>query len=309
MSTTAGDQWSGDDWESYCRQLLTQRYGTSYQPVPDRDRGDFGIDGFTSDGEVFQCYAAQDPLGDADLRKKQRVKITEDLKKLENNIEVVSQLTAPAKINRWTLLVPRLVSKEILQHAASKAAELRGKGLDAVAPGFDVKVLTSEDFGAEKQALDGFSVALLPDPPPDATDESVAAWEADKPRAAATLSRKVANLPGMSTNEKQQLLCLELAKRHLHGAEAEDQLRRAQPQMWERLNGERKLREQTLAVEHLSASPSEQRTLWTEVREVRSRLESSLPLLTGGRADSLAWSIVAEWLIRCPMDPVPAAGV
>ena len=101
MSTTAGDQWSGDDWESYCRQLLTQRYGTSYQPVPDRDRGDFGIDGFTSDGEVFQCYAAQDPLGDADLRKKQRVKITEDLKKLENNIEVVSQLTAPAKINRW----------------------------------------------------------------------------------------------------------------------------------------------------------------------------------------------------------------
>ena len=306
MTAAVGDQWSGEDWETYCRQLLAQRYGTSYQPVPDRDRGDLGIDGFTSDGEVFQCYAAQDPLDDADLRKKQRVKITEDLKKLENNIQAVSQLTAPAKINRWTLLVPRLVSRHVLQHAASKATQLRGKGLGGIGDAFDTRVLTSDDFSAEKQALISVSAALLPQPPPDATDESVAAWEASDPGAAATLSRKVAKLPGMSTHKEQQV-CLELVKRHLHSAEAEEQLRRTQPQLWECLNGVRKLRERNLRAEGLVAAPSERRTLLAEVQEVRSRLESSLPPLQGGRADSLAWGIVADWLIRCPLDPVAAA--
>lgn len=306
MTATAEDQWSGEDWQGYCRQLLAQRYGTSYQPVPDRDRGDFGIDGFTSDGEVFQCYAAQDPLNDADLRKKQRVKITEDLKKLEKNIGIVSQLTAPAQVSRWTLLVPRLVTKQILEHAATKAIELRDKDLSGIADDFHARVLTSDDFSSEKQALASLPVALLPQPPPDATDKGAAAWEAGKPQAAATLSRKVANLPGMNVQKEQQV-CLELIKRHLHCAEAVEQLRRTQPQLWERLNGVRKLREQNLRAESLVATPNERRTLLAEVEEVRSRLESSLPPLRGGRADSLAWGIVADWLIRCPLDPVPAA--
>ena len=166
-------------------------------------------------------------------------------------------------------------------------------------------MLTSEDFNSEKQELEGVSAALLPDPPPDATDESAEAWEASKPAAAATLGRKVANLPGASEHGEQQV-CLELVKRHLYCAEAEEQLRRTQPQLWERLNGVRKLREQNLRAERLMATASERRTLMGEVQEVRSRLEVSLPPLQGGQADSLAWGIVADWLIRCPLDPVPA---
>jgi len=104
--TDIGISWSGEDWQNYCRRLLGLRYGVGYQSVPDRDRGDFGIDGFTSNGELFQYYAAQDPRNHNDLYTKQRNKITADLRTLESNLARVIQLTAPADIRCWVLLVP-----------------------------------------------------------------------------------------------------------------------------------------------------------------------------------------------------------
>lgn len=304
-----GDGWSGDDWENYCRQLLSLRYGVGYQPVPDSERGDFGIDGFTSGGELFQCYAAQEPRSTDDLHKKQRNKMTADLKKLEKNIEEVKKLTAPATIKCWVLLVPRCDTKRTLLHATTKADGLRAKGLDGIDGDFYVRVLTDEDFGSEKQLLGVTTAGLLPDPPPDPTTSIVKEWEANSPESATALNLKLANIPHIDSEEEQQQLCIELIRRHLYCAAVEEQLRGAQPQMWEHLNRARKQREQILVVERHAAAPCEQHTLKDEVREVSSRLRSALPSLTEGEADDYAWGIVADWLIRCPLNPVSRPAV
>ena len=299
-----GYRWSGDDWENYCRQLLSLRYGVDYQPVPDRDRGDFGIDGFTSGGELFQCYAAQDPRNLGDLHKKQSNKITTDLKKLEKNIEEVKTLTAPAMIKCWVLLVPRCDTKRTLLHGTAKADDVRARELDGVERGFYMRVLTDEDFSSEKQRLGVASARLLPDPPPDPTTSSVKEWKESSPEAVTTLNLKLANIPHIGSDEEKQLLCTELIKRRIHCAAAEEQLRSAQPQMWEHFNRARKQRERLLAVEHYAATPTEQHSLRDEAREIRSRLRSELLSLTEGEADDYAWGIVADWLIRCPLSPV-----
>ena len=300
-----GDIWTGPDWEKYCRRLLALRYGVGYQPVPDRDRGDFGIDGFTSGGEVFQCYAAQDPRSLDELHKKQRSKITTDLKKLEKNIGAVRALTAPANIKCWVLLVPRCDTKRTVEHGAAKAAELREKRLGGIDNEFYVRVLTDEDFDLEKQELASIGTALLPVPPSHATGESTEAWKADRPEAVDVLSRKVAHLPGIGSDDEQRELCEELIRFHLNRGFEEDRLRGAQPQMWERLNSAKNQREEVLDAERIAAAPDERRTLLGEVSEVRERLESAVPALVGGLAERLAWGIVADWLIRCPLKPVP----
>lgn len=299
--TGGWDTWSGDDWQNYCRQLLNRRYGVSYQPVPDRDQGDFGIEGFTSSGEVFQCYAPEDPRSQEELYKKQRNKITADLRKLERNLDEIGKLTAPYLIAYWVLLVPRCDTKRIIQHGAVKATELRGKGLDGIHDGFQVRVLTDEDFGLEKQQLEVAGVALLPQPLPDVTEESAQAWSAKSPDAVARLNEKIANLPSITSNQRQRQLSMDLIKYHLRGAGLGEQIRSAQPQMWEFINRTRNQRERLLSLERAAATPGERLTLTEEVKEFQSRLESGPWRFDRGLAEDLTWGIVADWLIRCPL--------
>ena len=299
------DKWIGPTWERYCRQLLNLRYNESYQPVPDRDRGDFGIDGFTSQGALFQCYAAEDPESIDDLYRKQRDKITTDLGKLEKNIDKIGELTAPSDIKCWVLLVPRHHTKRLLSHAAKKATELLAKGLAGMAPDFFVRVLTDEDFEPEKGQLASAGAAMLPAPPADPDEATIREWRQSEPAAEATLKGKISRLPNRLPADKQQQLCVELIRRHLFGAATGDQLRRLQPEIWERINGEKKQRETVLSVESLTATSNEGRTLRGEVDEIRSRLRAVLSNTDIGLEEGLAWGFVADWLIRCPLDYPP----
>lgn len=52
-------QWSGDDWQAYCDELLIARCGADYQRIPD-ELGDYGAEGVTSDGCAVQAYAAEE---------------------------------------------------------------------------------------------------------------------------------------------------------------------------------------------------------------------------------------------------------
>jgi len=298
------DSWSGDDWQNYCRRLLILRYGVSYQAVPDRDQGDFGIEGYTDGGIVFQCYAAQDPMSADDLYKKQRDKITGDLGKFERNLREVRALTAPASVRYWVLLVPRCDTKRIIQHGTKKAAQLRAKRLDGVDEGFQVRVLTDEDFYEEKRQLSVAGAAFLPIPPAAVPEETAKAWQAESPEAVANLNRKVARLSTRVSTREQQHLCTELIKCHLRGSDLKERIRSAQPQMWEHLDRIRKQRERLLSLESLAATPEERRTLQEEVDTLKSRLQCEPLRLEHGLAEDLAWGIVADWLIRCPLDPL-----
>ena len=298
-----GDTWSGDDWQLYCHQLLGLRYGPSYQRVPDRDRGDLGIEGFTSDGTVFQCYAAQNPRTLEELHTKQRDKMTADLNKLEKNCNTICALTAPANIRFWVFLVPRCDTKRLILHASSKAAEFRNKGLTSLDSSFSVRVWTDEDLSPEKQTLVAVGKALLPRPVPEPSDADVVSWTESKPEGTSELERKIANLPTVLTLESQEQLRAVLVKRYLAGVATLDQIRSSQPQMWERINHEREQRERLLLGSRLLAVDEERETIRDEISRIHSRLELAVPALTGGLAENLAWGTVAEWLIRCPLEP------
>lgn len=69
---------SGEEWQDWANKLLTCHYGpTEYQRVPDNDRGDAGIEGFTlSNGHAYQAYGCEEPLSTSERHAKQRDKMT-----------------------------------------------------------------------------------------------------------------------------------------------------------------------------------------------------------------------------------------
>lgn len=183
---------------------------------------------------------------------------------------------------------------------------MRRKQLTGVDESFYVRVLTDEDFGPEKQALDRAATRLLPDPPPDVTDEGTEAWKAERPEAVATLHRKVRVLPKM-TSERQEQLSLELVRSHMRAADLRRQIRSYQPQLWEFINDTRADRERVLALHRLASHPRNRPTLRDEVTQLTARLQAEPVHLDVGLAENLAWGFVADWLIRCPLDPLPLA--
>ncbi|OOZ38858.1 hypothetical protein BOW53_13965 [Solemya pervernicosa gill symbiont] len=69
------------EWEVFCEIMLRYHYGQPYfWSVPDEDSGDYGIEFYTADGTIFQCYYPDLSVDMATYKKKIQKKINDDLK-------------------------------------------------------------------------------------------------------------------------------------------------------------------------------------------------------------------------------------
>jgi len=167
------EAWDGGEWQAHCRILLAMKYGENVQFVPDRDRGDGGLEAYRLDaGITYQCYAPHDAYGVASLTEAQKRKIRLDVKKLVDDpaktASIIGQETA---IERWVLLTPYFDSKELVIYAREKSKEVRDSNPcpSWCHPGFEIVVASDDEFAAQKASLYGQTGAGLelsvPDPP------------------------------------------------------------------------------------------------------------------------------------------------
>jgi hypothetical protein len=143
----------GNMWEDYCQKLLQMRY-EDYQKVPAQFGGDYGIEGFTRSGIVFQCYCPDDDPSGRDLYEKQRDKITKDIKKFVKNVTEISALGA-GTIREWHFLTPNYNNRDLLSHCRSKESEVQSKSLETVHSGFTICIKTEDAYIPERQTYIG----------------------------------------------------------------------------------------------------------------------------------------------------------
>ena len=74
MFITRYGKFDGNSWEDICQICFKQKYGDDYREIK-ASPGDFGIEGFTSSGKVFQCYSPNENYDPKNLFEKQRDKI------------------------------------------------------------------------------------------------------------------------------------------------------------------------------------------------------------------------------------------
>lgn len=140
-------QLDGPLWEKYCEHLLRREYGfKEFTFVPAEDRGDHGIEFFTSDGTIYQCYFPNPDCSMAEYKKKVNKKINDDLAKLDKYRTEIKKLIGDLKITHWILMIPEVKSRDLIKKCKLKEKDLRAKNISFIDPNFQVKIETDESF-------------------------------------------------------------------------------------------------------------------------------------------------------------------
>lgn len=293
---------SGDDWQEWATQLLVCHYGpTEFQRVPDNDKGDAGLEGFTrTEGHAYQAYGCEEPISTTVRYEKQRIKITTDLNKFITNQKVLQRILGNIQITRWALLVPYYDSKEIVIHAATKTAEILLHKLPYVAPTFQVCVCQEEDFPVARDLLVNTGARAIQVPSATPTPEKIAAWTAANQHPSMTLAQKLTRLPTLKTEAARRDFQDKILKWYLRGQEILDALR-AYPELYAKIQEVKSHREEFLATALISGEQP-QAILLESINELRLTLQQEVRELHRFPSEALAHEAVADWLLRCPLD-------
>lgn len=294
--------WQGRDWQNYCILLLQKRYATqnshSLQLVPDRHKGDLGLEAFSHDGHAYQCYAAEEPLTVAACYEKQRDKLTTDLGKLRDRKSEVASLLGKVVIHRYVFMVHRHDSRLLISHAHSKADDVRSWALPFIADEFSIVVETDDDYANEREAVHALPTAIIESVRPTAADQ--AAWGTANADLHVTALRKLERVT--SSSSVRDAVLAALTGQYLQGENALERLKNVVPETYRGILAAKAHREDLLVLDYPPETNGSHGALAAIARDLAESLHSDFPTLSSQLAETLAWSAVADWLMRCPLD-------
>lgn len=297
-----GSDWHGRDWEEYCILLLQMRYAAnsphSLQLVPDRHQGDLGLEAFSLDGAAYQCYAAQEPLSVDDCFARQRDKLTTDLGKLKSNATTIAAMLGGVLLNRYVFLVHRHDSRFLITHATKKATEVVQWGLPYIDPAFRIVIETDDAYAFERRTIHAIPTPLVE--VPDIEPPQQQAWVASNLGLQAKAVEKLEKVHKSATTVENVVESLTL--QYLKGENALERLRAVVPDAHRSIIAATSQREQLLALEYPPGVNDNPGKMAEIARNFSQSLLSEFPILNSATADLLAWSAVADWLMRCPLD-------
>lgn len=292
------DIWDGKEWEAHVLHLLQVQYGAhNVQKVPAKHKGDAGLDYFClHEPLVYQCYAVEEPVVVATRATKQKSKMTTDINKFCDPKGCAAVIFKGRKIKRWILAVPLHDSKDVVSHAAKKAAEVRAKNLAWVDDDFQILIQDQETFDPEtwdrRMALRKRIRPLISEP----TDAEVAAVSQGDQSLADNLRVKLGTrLPDPGALEDAVDDALRV---FVQSENAKDALRSIAPEAYEdvvRLISER------LRRIRMGSGASHSDRLDAEINGLKDGILMSVPNLDLGTAETLAVGAISEWLMRCPL--------
>jgi len=293
---------AGEDWQRWANKVLTCHYGpTEYQTVPDNDKGDAGIEGFTvKDGHVYQAYGCEEPLSTKQRYEAQRDKMSQDIKKFIDNQTVLKKIFGSVKISRWILFVPYFDSKEIVSLASKKTLEVLAEKLPYVSDGFRVMVCQEEDFALARDQLLNADLGSLQVEVDESTIEQVALWKTSNHSLSAKLDAKLRKLPTIRNDQHRRDFHQQVLKWYLDGQSIHEALRKY-PEVYEKVLKAKNHRENFLAMTLISGEPP-QNILNATLSNLIEAFKSEIKMLGSFDAESLAHEAVADWLLRCPLD-------
>jgi hypothetical protein len=295
--------WEGNEWQEYCLKLLRLRYRQpgEFESVPSSDQGDLGIEGFSHDGCVYQCYSPKGPLPIRERYKRQRDKLAEDVRKLETYQAELMAILGGVPIRLYVFMTPIHDSRRLNCEAKAKAVEVRGKGLPHCSADFDIVIHTEADYPVESSELIALGLHKLHLTPVRVPDTAVSAYVASNPQLIATIDAKLSRLPGSSNEETLRLRTM-LLKRKLTADNMLDEIRGHDAVAWERLQALRAAREAALEIECMLTNVDPRDLLTQTAHGYRDTLKEGLAFLHDADASDLAWGTTTDWLAECPLD-------
>lgn len=307
MFITTYGSFRGDLWENACQVCFKLKYSDSYSEVKATSPGDHGIEGFTRTGKVFQCYCPDENYSADKLYAEQRDKITTDLNKLVLYQKQLKQLIGNMKIKEWIFVTPSISKNDLIKHCTSKSFEYRAKGLEILDNEFEVLAQDIQYLLPHLQiALKEVSNDKL------IFDNSELITEIDKINYKDTKSDLVENSNRkhrrrFSTNvsqidQKVDNFTDKTVKNFLDGKGIVNNWRQLLPQDYERfLKIVSQIEED---VEEMCAFPTEDNNKrYEHIKSlVFSKIQNNFDELHEISINNLTNYIIADWILRCPIN-------
>lgn len=303
MASSHLRNWDGNEWEEHIQLLLQKHYGMgNYQAIPAKHGGDFGIEGYSTDGCTYQCYAAQEPLSTKDRYEHQRDKITTDIGKFIGNKTGLIKIFGTTVIRRWILVVPISESAQLVQHASKKAKQVLDARLPYVSDDFKLIVSTDSCFEKEIQELANIGSIGVVLPKVMVTSEDCDSWLLDNDGLVGNLNRKACKIPKLGSDEKRQGFISLIVSHYLRGQNSLDHFNKNYPDMYARLDNCKRTYEYQLATLSLINDNPAPHHLNETLEKYRTELEKTICTLPSTVVQDLAWEGISDWLMRCPLD-------
>lgn len=291
----------GDQWEDYSHRVLRIKYKSEdYIKVPAKFGGDFGIESFTKSGKAFQCFCPDGEPNSTELYKKQRNKVTTDIRKLIKNEQELVKLLGATKIDRWYLVTPKYENKELIAHCQKKAAEVRAKGCSHIDPNFEILILTEEDFELENGTLAAAGLHQITVEPPDKTATDVIDWKTAENDLYDNIQKKINKIPNVKDVDKYVELNV---KKYLAGQDMLRKLHREYPDLYEKLLSIKNAQEHKVQLFSMTPSSEPSKFLKDCFSEYEQLIKETLgSSISAATLTHLTGEAIADWLIRCPLD-------
>ena len=305
----------GDSWERLCQVCLKVKFSGNYIEVP-ASPGDFGLDGFTTDGSAYQCYCPERECSDDDLYDSQRDKITKDLKKLDTYKATLQKLLNGVMIKRWYLLTPKVRTNEILFHCVKKEEEIKNLKLPFIDSDFKVLPLNYEYLAPQiPTALSMLDYTINPNdiaPRIELLGSSVQQIDIDNYKSDLKNSpytqkayRKHEIRYGNSTSDNSARVATQVDRtiqNLLIGDSILKEWESLYQDQFERFNKVIEALERNISdLCDVPTSNSEER--YKDIQKiVKETIDKEFPLLNTTTRMNLSMRVIADWLLRCPLN-------
>ena len=302
---------NGDAWEDLCVRCYRLKYQTqNYTAIPAVHGGDAGIEGFTCNGIVHQCYCPEREYDDKELYEHQRNKLTADIEKLMNNRDRLKKLGVPP-IVEWHFNIPEYRDSRILAHAQIKqeevlAAKKKSPSLfDHISDNFKIYVKIAEDFTPEISRIIRTNLTdmklNLAIQHQDTTD-----WSKCDSQKVANIRRKVGAVMRVSDDnpDLNEVVGIYIGF-YISGMEIMNNLQLHFPEIYEDLYQlEQSYKREVSLKTRMHTNRQLNQNLFNDIlNEFQSKLEKDFsPMLTQASIVELKQDLVASWLADCSME-------
>jgi len=301
-----GQSPTGEEWQdhiaSLCRIECGLR-GETYQPIPDKVHGDNGLEGISTDGDGYQCFADQDSLSTADRVKKQKAKIRTDIPKLKKYETYWSTIFVMTKLKKWFLVTPDVPDKAVIACARKYAKQIRKLNLPFVDPAFEAFVVTDSHFQQAKDMR-----AKMAATPLDIRPDSVGQTELDGLRSefVANTERKLRQVRGQAGSDIQSRMD-DYLKWYLEHENVLAKLLVQDPELFERLKNFCAQQEETVKFDSSIDDAAPKSRLKSVHKSLLDDLDRDFRALGKATLAILARGSVASWLGNCPLEFITGA--
>lgn len=294
------DNMSPKEWEAFCEIMLRHHYGAkNFWPVPDQDAGDLGLEFFTVDGTLFQCYYPEHGIEMKVYKQRIQKKIREDLKKLKENEKEIAKLLDTVVVNQWVLLIPENRSKDLISYCHKKKKETIGENISYLDnANFSVKIETADTYRDGKLFAQSVYSTAIDIPLMEVTEVEKSKWLEGNTHFSNNIDRKSDALMGEKANNFKG----KVIERYIQIDKFLEQLRDEHPDLYELIEDSARAQLENMQEASLFAQKVDSTFVQKVIEDNKQAFEKHSKYMSDKNMQSLSFGYLSKWIAECYMD-------